>query len=67
MIAGFQRISGVEAAETGESDAQGREECARDRTVGVAQFTRAVLYRPRGGGVNVQEQLGSDLILLHAW
>jgi len=24
MIAGFQRISGVEAAETGESDAQGK-------------------------------------------
>ena len=38
--AATNRHSGVEAAETGESDARerGRECCARDGTVGVAQY-----------------------------
>jgi hypothetical protein len=38
--------SGVEAAETGESDARerGRECCARDGIVGVAQFASGALY-----------------------
>ena len=67
MIAGFQRISGVEAAETRNRTRRAERNAREIRTVGVAQFTRAVLYSARGGGVNVQEQLGSDLILLHAW
>lgn len=38
--------SGVEAAETGESDARERERecCARDGIVGVAQYVSAALY-----------------------
>jgi hypothetical protein len=38
--------SGVEAAETGESDApeRGRECCARDGIVGVAQYVSDALY-----------------------
>ncbi len=41
------RDSGVEAAETGESDAQARETegRARDETVGVAQYVVAPPYR----------------------
>ena len=54
--------SGVEAAETGESDARkhGRECCARDETVGVAQYVistlqgteRRVNARETGAGCN---------------
>ncbi len=42
--------SGVEAAETGESDARerGRECCARDGTVGVAQYVVPHLTGIRG-------------------
>jgi hypothetical protein len=48
--------SGVEAAETGESDARerGRECCARDGTVGVAQYVIFTLQSTEGR-VNARE------------
>jgi hypothetical protein len=44
MLAVESGYTGVKAAETGESTAQGREGCARDGTVGVAQYVLPSRY-----------------------
>ena len=51
--------SGVEAAETEESDAReyGRECCARDGTVGVAQY---VMTHPTGHRAKSQCEAGTN-------
>jgi hypothetical protein len=61
----IRTLLGVEAAETGESDARerGRECCARDGTVGVAQYVIMSLYRVQQGGVNAADEQHPDLFI----